>query len=95
MNAIREAFPEEPVVRLYAFADSADDVDDDPFLARRHQGTKAPGHIDITEDLQIPDGAPASLVHFGDVAARDGSGVVDEEIGLGTFRGEDVDALAV
>ena len=66
-----------------------------PFLRCGHQRIEAPRHIDIAEHLQIPSGAPARLVDLRDVAARDGAGIVDQEIGVGTFGGELVDIAAV
>jgi hypothetical protein len=62
VNAISEAFRPGDIVRLHALAGSTNDVDDDAFLARRHQRIETPGHIDVAKYLQIPGGAPARLV---------------------------------
>jgi hypothetical protein len=94
VNAISEAFRPGDIVRLHALAGSTNDVDDDAFLARRHQRIESPGHVDIAETFRS-QAARQRASSIGNIPARDCTRVSDEQIGLGTFRGQNVDALAV
>src|SRR6202023_2160951 len=67
------------VVEIRVFAGGTEDVDDDALFARGHQRVEAPGHVDVAEYLQVPGGAPARLVDLGNVAAGDGTPIVDHQ----------------
>src|SRR5262249_33653206 len=83
------------VVRIFGLRRRADHVDDDAGPALFHQRIKSAAHVDVAEHLEVPGRAPALLVDLDQVAARNGAGVVDENVDAGKRRGDLVDVGAV
>ena len=68
------------VGRVHLLAGRADDVDDDAALLLFHGRIDRARQVDIAEHLQVPGLAPGVFVHFQEVAAGNGAGVVDEDV---------------
>ena len=70
------------VVVVVALAGQPDDVHHGALLACVHLLEHRPRGVDIAEHLEVPGLAPLGLGHGEDVAARDGAGIVDQDVGV-------------
>ena len=70
------------VVVIEALAGQADDVHHRALLARVHLLQHGARGVDVAEHLQLPGLAPLGLGHGEDVAARDGAGIVHQDVGM-------------
>src|SRR5262249_43861531 len=64
-------------------AGQTDDVDDHAALAGVHLLQHGARRVDVAENLQFPGRAPLGLVHGQQVTARNGTGVVDQDVDAG------------
>src|SRR6202035_2402336 len=65
------------------FAAEPDNVDDDAALTLAHHAQIKPRQADIAENFEIPAGAPGRLVDVVERAARNGAGIVDQDVDVG------------
>ena len=70
------------IFRIVGLRGITGDVDDHARTARFHQRIEGAAHIDVSEDLQIPRLAPGLLVNVEKCSARDGAGIVHENIDM-------------
>ena len=73
----------------------ADHVNDHAALALLHQRIEGTTHVHIAEDLEVPGLAPGRLVDIEQAAARNGAGIVHQDVDVGIIAGELVDLGAV
>src|ERR1700760_1341288 len=74
-------------------ASHADDIDDRAAAALAHTPKDNPGEVDEAEDFQIPRLPPGLAVDFGKRPARNGAGIVDQDIDVGAGSTELLDLL--
>ncbi len=70
------------VAGLGPLAGHADDIDDDAALARFHARQDVAGEIDVAEHLEVPAAPPGRRIDVVERAARNGAGIVDEDVAV-------------
>ena len=65
-----------------------------PPLAGLHGFIKRAGHVDVAKHLEVPGLTPARVADFGQASARDGAGVVHQNVDVRMRRREIIDRRA-
>src|SRR5207248_7442733 len=82
------------VIGIELFAGGADVVDDNAVAARLHLSVDRAGEVDIAEHLQFPGVTPGRLIDLVHRAARNITGIVDEDVDVGGVFHQSLDVLA-